>query len=173
MAFRWLDSGAGVPTVQRYLWMPVEQYSYRSITVAAYNHMMNMSLDYHSNKDTGEVYTAITQGRSVNGFIEMVLFSVFPMMADLVVAFAYLYLVFGIYMAAIVSLVSGMYMYVTSVLSRRRLEMRYCPWMYVLRNCVPSNNNKESLQQNLAKRGACNVGNDGGLGNRCCMSFLR
>ncbi|KAI5805492.1 hypothetical protein DFH27DRAFT_644061 [Peziza echinospora] len=122
--FRWLDSGAGIPAVQRYLWVPVDQYAYRSITTAAYNHVMNLSSDFHTAKNTGELYSSVNQGRSVNGFVEMILFSIIPMLADLAVAFGYFYFVFGSYMALVVGIVSVLYVWVTAVLSRMRAQMR-------------------------------------------------
>lgn len=60
----------------------------------------------------------------MTGFIDMILFSVFPMVADLIVAFAYFYVTFGIYMALIVTLVSCAYVWVTSRLNQKRSEMR-------------------------------------------------
>lgn len=121
---RWLGSGAGIPALQRYLWVPVDQYSYRCITTTAYNHVMSLSSDFHASKDTGEIYCAVQQGRSVTGFVDMILFSVFPMVADLIVAFAYFYVTFGIYMALVVTLVSCAYVWVTSRLNQKRTEMR-------------------------------------------------
>ena len=121
---RFLDSGAGVPALQRYLWMPVDQYAYRSITTTAYNHVLSLSSDFHSNKNTGELYSAVSQGRAVNGFIDMVLFSVLPMLGDLTVAICYFYFVFGIYMALVVVFVSVIYVWVTKKLTRMRTRMR-------------------------------------------------
>lgn len=122
--YRWLDSGSGISALQRYLWMPIDQYSYRSITTAAYNHVMSLSHDFHTNKKTGELYTSVNQGRSVNGFIESILFAVLPMLADLCVAFAYFFWVFNSYMALIVAVVSVVYLWVTTKLGTMRNQMR-------------------------------------------------
>ncbi|KAL7267837.1 hypothetical protein RUND412_009559 [Rhizina undulata] len=122
--FRWLDSGSGVSALQTYLWIPVDQYSYRSISTAAYNHVMSLSHDFHSNKKTADLYTSVTTGRSINGFIESVCFAVLPMLADLCVAFAYFYFKFDAYMALIVAVVSIVYLWVTAKLGSMRNQMR-------------------------------------------------
>ncbi|KAF8446531.1 hypothetical protein BGX38DRAFT_1143311 [Terfezia claveryi] len=121
---RWLGSGAGVPALQRYLWLPIDQYAFRCITTAAYNHVMSLSCEFHTSKDTGEVYSAVQQGRAVTGFMNMVLFSVLPMLADLIVAFGYFYITFGIYMALIVTFASCVYVWITSRLNRKRIDLR-------------------------------------------------
>ncbi|RPB23118.1 hypothetical protein L211DRAFT_883629, partial [Terfezia boudieri ATCC MYA-4762] len=121
---RWLGSGAGVPALQRYLWVPIDQYAYRCITTAAYNHVMSLSSEFHTSKNTGEIYGAVQHGRAVTGFVEMVLFSVLPMLADLIVAFGYFYITFGIYMALIVTFTSCVYVWITSRLNRKRIDLR-------------------------------------------------
>ena len=121
---RWLGSGAGIPALQRYLWVPIDQYAYRCITTAAYNHVMSLSSEFHTSKDTGEIYGAVQQGRAVTGFVDMVLFSVLPMLADLIVAFGYFYITFGIYMALIVTFASCVYVWITSRLNRKRVDLR-------------------------------------------------
>lgn len=122
--YRWLDSGSGVQALQQYLWMPVDQFSYRALTTAAYNHVMSLSYDFHSNKKTGEVWHSISQGRSVNGFIESMLFQVLPMLVDLCVAFGYFFIFFDIYMALIVAVVSVVYLWVTTKLSAMKSYTR-------------------------------------------------
>ncbi|KAI5788411.1 hypothetical protein EDC01DRAFT_631350 [Geopyxis carbonaria] len=122
--YRWLDSASGISALQTYLWMPVEQYSYRSITTAAYNHVMSLSYDFHSNKKTGELWMSISQGRSINGLIDIVLFAILPMFADLFIAFTYFFVLFNSYMAMIVAVVSIVYLWATAKLSAMRSQIR-------------------------------------------------
>ncbi|KAG0636143.1 hypothetical protein HOY80DRAFT_1055299 [Tuber brumale] len=124
VVFRWLDSGSGIPALHRYLWIPVDQYASRSITTAAYNHVMSLSHDFHTNKKSVEIYSSVRQGRSVNGFIESVLFAVLPMLADLCIAFAYFYYMFNAYMALIVAVVSIVYLYATAKLGATKNQIR-------------------------------------------------
>ena len=122
--FRWLDSGSGVSALQAYLWIPIDQYSYRTISTAAYNHVMSLSHDFHSTKKTADLYTSVTTGRSINGFIESILFAVLPMFADLCVAFAYFFIKFDAYMALIVAVVMIVYLWVTAKLGSMGNQMR-------------------------------------------------
>jgi len=85
---------------------------------------MSLSYDFHSNKKTGEIWSSITQGRAVNGFIETILFQVIPMLVDLCVAFAYFFILFDAYMALIVAVVSVVYLWVTAKLSAMRNDIR-------------------------------------------------
>ncbi|CUS14767.1 unnamed protein product [Tuber aestivum] len=124
VVFRWLDSGSGIPALHRYLWIPVDQYASRSITTAAYNHVMSLSHDFHTNKKSVEIYSSVRQGRSVNGFIESVLFAVLPMLSDLCIAFAYFYYMFNAYMALIVAVVSIVYLYATAKLGATKNQIR-------------------------------------------------
>lgn len=102
----------------------MDQYASRSITTAAYNHVMSLSHDFHTNKKSVEIYSSVRQGRSVNGFIESVLFAVLPMLADLCIAFAYFYYMFNAYMALIVAVVSIVYLYATAKLGATKNQIR-------------------------------------------------
>lgn len=122
--YRWLDSGSGISWLKNYLWIPVEQFSYREITTAAYNHVMSLSYDFHSDKKTGEIWTTVNQGRSVNNLVQLMLFSVAPMLADMILAFGYFLIFFNAYMALIVAVVCVVYLWATARLSSMRNKVR-------------------------------------------------
>jgi ABC-type transport system involved in Fe-S cluster assembly fused permease/ATPase subunit len=75
---------------------------------------MSLSHEFHSNKSTSDLYVSVSQGRSVTGFIDTILFRITPMFVDLCVAFIYFYYLFGSYMALTVSTVSVVYMWTTT-----------------------------------------------------------
>lgn len=122
--YRWLDSGSGITWIKSYLWMPVEQYSYRTITTEAYNHVMSLSSDFHANKKTGELWAAIGQGRSVSNLLNMLLFNLLPMLADMVIAFTYFLFFFNSYMALVVAVVCISYLWATARLSSMTNKVR-------------------------------------------------
>ncbi|KAL9598068.1 MAG: hypothetical protein Q9179_004045 [Wetmoreana sp. 5 TL-2023] len=97
--FGWASSSAGIDLIRTCLWLPIEQYSNVAITTAAYNKIMELSSDFHDNKQSGELYQSIAQGSSVNALLETLLFDFGPMILDLVVGYGYLYHLFGPYMA--------------------------------------------------------------------------
>lgn len=108
--FHWASSPAGIGILEDILWLPVEQYSYARITTAAYNQVMELSKDFHDNKQSGELYQSITQGSSVNDLLEMILFQFGPMMIDVTVGFFYLYHLFGPYMALLAAATTIVYL---------------------------------------------------------------
>ncbi|EPS41356.1 hypothetical protein H072_4750 [Dactylellina haptotyla CBS 200.50] len=112
--FKLLQSNAGLFAIKDYLWVPVQQYSYRMITTSAYNHILSLSYDFHCDKRSGELFMSISNARSINLFIDMMLFSFLPMLADLMIAFVYLYFLFGPYMALLVAFVTVSFLWSTS-----------------------------------------------------------
>ncbi|KAL9081245.1 MAG: hypothetical protein Q9157_000220 [Trypethelium eluteriae] len=106
------------------LWIPISQYSYRELSVAAFEHVHGLSLDFHLGKKTGEVLSALGKGNSINTFLEQVTFQVVPMLVDLGVAIAYFLIEFDAYYALVVAVVTFWYIYLTIRLAQWRAEIR-------------------------------------------------
>jgi len=107
IVLRLLQGGNGLlGAVRGVLWLPISQYSYRELSVAAFEHVHSLSLDFHLGKKTGEVLSAMGKGSAVNTFLESLTFQVVPMMFDLCVAIAYFLVIFDAYYALVVSLVT-------------------------------------------------------------------
>ncbi|KAF2201929.1 ATP-binding cassette-type vacuolar membrane transporter-like protein Hmt1 [Delitschia confertaspora ATCC 74209] len=100
--YSWLGSFAGFGIINSLASTFVQNYSYKRICDLAFNHVMNLSMDFHSNKDSGEVLKSVDQAESLNSLIELVLFDVCPVLLDLVVAMWYVTHLFDMYMAFIV-----------------------------------------------------------------------
>lgn len=122
--YSWLNSGAGIFALKNYFWLPVEQYAYKAISTASYNHVMNLSSDFHDSKRSGELYQTINLGHSVNNLLETILFQILPMLVDLAVAIAYLYYLFGAYMALIVAAVVVAYLWASTYFNARQISVR-------------------------------------------------
>ena len=106
------------------LWIPINQYSYQELTTASFEHVHGLSLDFHFNKKTGEVLSALSKGNSINSFLEQVTFRVFPMLIDLGVAIGYFLIAFDAYYALVVAIVAFAYLYLTIRLAQWRAEIR-------------------------------------------------
>jgi ABC-type transport system involved in Fe-S cluster assembly fused permease/ATPase subunit len=106
------------------MWIPVEQYSYRAISTAAFEHVHGLSAEFHTGKRTGELISALNKGSSINSFLEMVTFSVGPMVFDLIVAVVYFAVKFDIYLGLVVAIVTFLYIYVTIRLASWRVTLR-------------------------------------------------
>jgi hypothetical protein len=96
-ALRLAASEAGINLIRSMLWLPVEYYGEEAISVAAYNHVMNLSADFHDSKSSSDLIVAISHGTAISRMLESICFEALPMMIDLVVAFIYLSIKFGPY----------------------------------------------------------------------------
>jgi hypothetical protein len=125
ITLRFLQGSNGVLGAARSaLWIPVSQYSYRELSVAAFEHVHSLSLDFHLGKKTGEVLSALGKGSSINTFLEQVTFSVVPMLIDLAVAIAYFLIRFDAYYALVIAVVTFWYIYLTIRMAQWRAEIR-------------------------------------------------
>jgi hypothetical protein len=106
------------------LWIPISQYSYRALSVASFEHVHSLSLDFHLGKKTGEVLSALGKGSSINTFLEQVTFNVIPMIVDLAVAIAYFLTVFDAYYALVITVITFWYVYLTIRMAAWRADIR-------------------------------------------------
>jgi ABC-type transport system involved in Fe-S cluster assembly fused permease/ATPase subunit len=122
---RWLQGGQGILSAARtILWVPVEQYAYRAISTAAFEHVHGLSAEFHTSKRTGELISALNKGSSINQFLSYVVFNVGPMIFDLVVAIVILTMTFDVYLGLVVTIVSFLYFYITIRLAQWRVSLR-------------------------------------------------
>ena len=112
------NSNAGITALHNYLYTPIELYVHKSLTTSSYNHIMSLSCDFHDNKSSGELYTAMRQGSSMIDLVEMFAFRLIPMLVDLAVACGYLYILFDGYMAVIVAASVIFYIWVSAIFIR-------------------------------------------------------
>lgn len=125
LIFRFLQGNMGLlGGIRSILWVPISQYSYRSISQAAFEHVHSLSLDFHLGKKTGEVLSALSKGAAINNFLEMVTFQVLPMLLDLGIAVVYFLTNYDAYYALILIIVTGAYLYVTVRMARWRSDIR-------------------------------------------------
>ncbi|KAF2009603.1 hypothetical protein BU24DRAFT_428502 [Aaosphaeria arxii CBS 175.79] len=127
-AFSWVNSYSGFGMLSNFADVVIRNRSYARITLMAYKHVMNLSTDFHTNKESGEVLKAVEQASSLNTIIELVLFEIFPILVDMVVAMWYVTHLFDTYMAFIILFMGGTYVwfgiyFTTWATSRRRKYM--------------------------------------------------
>ena len=125
IGFRFLQGTNGVLGAARAaLWIPVSQCSYRELSVASFEHVHSLSLDFHLGKKTGEVLSALGKGSSINTFLEQVTFSVVPMLLDLGAAIVYFLVKYDAYYALVITIVTFWYIYLTIRMAQWRAEVR-------------------------------------------------
>jgi ATP-binding cassette, subfamily B, vacuolar membrane transporter HMT1/ACLQ len=100
------------------------QYSYRELSTRAFEHVHSLSLDFHISKKTGEVLSALSKGAAINTFLEQVLFQIFPVIVDLILASIYFCVYFDAYFALIVLAVMTLYIFATIKITDWRTGLR-------------------------------------------------
>jgi ABC-type transport system involved in Fe-S cluster assembly fused permease/ATPase subunit len=77
---------SGLVLVQNLAKIPIKQFSYTTLTNAAFNHVMAQSFDFHSTHDSAEVMKTIEQGESLGLVLDTVVFEIAPTLIDVIVA---------------------------------------------------------------------------------------
>ncbi|KAF2145158.1 uncharacterized protein K452DRAFT_295698 [Aplosporella prunicola CBS 121167] len=124
IGLRFLGSQAGIEGLQSLVSTLLEQFSYAQITAAAFRHVMNLSMDFHTEKNSGELLKAVEQGHSLTSLMEYVFFDTAPLFLDLFLAFIYLYNLFDAYLAFTVIVVAVTYLWTTVKLTTWNREGR-------------------------------------------------
>jgi ABC-type transport system involved in Fe-S cluster assembly fused permease/ATPase subunit len=122
--FKWFRSSAGFGLVQSISLAKVQQYSYARLKNLAFEHVMGLSMDFHSNKDSGEVLKSVEQAESLNDLVELVCFQVGPVFIDMIVALGYITYLFDAYIAFVVVVVGVIYTWMGITLTTRIQEKR-------------------------------------------------
>ncbi|KAH8679990.1 hypothetical protein BGZ60DRAFT_445376 [Tricladium varicosporioides] len=91
------ESGLGL--IEELVKIPIKQFSYRHITNAAFNHVMNLEMEFHAERDSAEVMKAIEQGESLTNLLETAVLEIAPTFVDLLIASVFLYWKFNVYVS--------------------------------------------------------------------------
>ncbi|KAF4972600.1 hypothetical protein FSARC_873 [Fusarium sarcochroum] len=79
--------------------IPIKQFSYRQLTNAAFNHVLSLPMEFHSERDSAEVMKAIEQGEALTNVLDTLVLELLPTCVDLTIAFIFLYWKFNSYVA--------------------------------------------------------------------------
>jgi ABC-type transport system involved in Fe-S cluster assembly fused permease/ATPase subunit len=117
--YSYINSYAGLGILDRFASLAIGNSAERRITLLAYEHVLRLSMDFHTSKDSGEVLKAVEQASSLSSLLEMVLFDNCPILLDLVLAMYYVTSSFDAYMAFIILFMGAAYVsigwYLTSL----------------------------------------------------------
>ncbi|KAF2260210.1 P-loop containing nucleoside triphosphate hydrolase protein [Lojkania enalia] len=123
----WFRNTAGpLGAIKSRALMEVQNFSYQEVCRLAFKHVMALSMDFHSNKDSAEIIKAVEQGNSINDLAELLLLKISPVVVDLVVAVCYVTSLFDKYVAFTTFIVGISYVCITIKLTnwtqpRRRI----------------------------------------------------
>lgn len=106
----WLKSPAGpLGFIKQSALMEGQNFSYREVCRAAFQHVMGLSMDFHSNKDSSEIVKAVEQGNAINNLAELLLLDILPIIFDFLFAMYYIKSLFDGYMAFVTIIVGFSY----------------------------------------------------------------
>jgi ABC-type multidrug transport system fused ATPase/permease subunit len=121
---RFLASSGGLAAIRDALWIPLMQYSDRSMSMLSFNHVLALSLSWHTKRKTGELLRILDRGSAINRVGELIGFTVIPALADICVALVVFVFRFEPSLGALVGVVMGSYIWASIVLTRYRTRIR-------------------------------------------------
>jgi len=124
MLLHWINSSGGYSIITDLAKMQVELYSSVRISELAFKHVMDLSMDFHSGKDSGEVLRSMQQGQSLTDLIDLAFFDVGPVFLDLVIAMGYVTYLFNAYAAFILVVAGVVYTYLGITMTEWLRPMR-------------------------------------------------
>ncbi|EQL38360.1 hypothetical protein BDFG_00712 [Blastomyces dermatitidis ATCC 26199] len=116
------DSGVGL--IESLAKIPIDQFSYRQLTNSAFNHVMSLAMEFHSDRDSAEVMKAIEQGGALTRVLETAILEILPTIIDMFIAFVFLYLKFNSAVAICMLFASLMFLLLEVVTSSWNIDNR-------------------------------------------------
>ena len=110
--------------LQQLLWIPISQFTDREMQMLSFNHLLNLSLAYHTRRNTGEVLKIIDRGSAINNIFQAILFTAAPAIIDIAVAFVIFFIFYGPYIAFQTSVIMVIYIYLSVLGTQRRVATR-------------------------------------------------
>lgn len=90
MALRLLLSKAGIPLMQKIVWLKVEQYWDKTLNTAAFSHIICLSADFHDSIDHSKLNTALASREGISHIAKTACFQAIPTIINLIIATTYL-----------------------------------------------------------------------------------
>lgn len=117
-------SGGLLAAIQNLAWLPIEQYSDRSLSLMAFDHLLHLSMGFHTRRKMGEILRILDRGAVISTFFQYLIFNVVPIFIDIAVAMVYLGTFFGWEIGAAIFVVMYLYTYVSVKLTTWRTGLR-------------------------------------------------
>jgi ATP-binding cassette subfamily B (MDR/TAP) protein 6 len=124
---RMLQGGSSgiLSNLESLLWIKPSQYSSRTINVAMIQHLLNLSMEWHLNRKTGEVLQITARGSSsISSLLESIFFFVLPVLVDISIAIVFFVMQFSWEFGVIVFATIVVYVAVTVLLTEWRTKFR-------------------------------------------------
>jgi len=123
-AIRSAVTGGIFDFTRQYLWVSVYQYTDREMMMLCFTHLLNLSLAYHTKRNTGEVMRIIDRGSAINNLFQTLIFTAIPTVIDIVVAFGVLFYLYGSSIAMVTLVTMVVYLTVSFTMTKSRVRFR-------------------------------------------------
>lgn len=130
VALKFLQGGGAgssgfVSNLRTFMWIKVQQFTNREVQVMLFAHLHSLSLRWHLGRKTGEVLRSIDRGTSsINSLLSYIVFSIFPTIADIVIAIVYFCSFFNAWFGLIVFVCMSLYLALTIIITEWRTKYR-------------------------------------------------
>ncbi|EMD37782.1 hypothetical protein CERSUDRAFT_136601 [Gelatoporia subvermispora B] len=124
IGLRFLQGSGGLSALRDALWAPVLQYSDREMSQLSFNHLLNLSLAFHTRRKTGEILRILDRGSAINHTLELLLFNIIPTFIDIFIALVMFCIFFEWTLALVIAFVMIAYVAVSVILTRWRTKLR-------------------------------------------------
>ncbi|KAJ7072460.1 hypothetical protein C8F01DRAFT_1216110 [Mycena amicta] len=121
---RFLQGSGGLAALRDCLWTPVMQYSDRQMSQLAFDHLLQLSFNFHIHRNTGQVLRVLDRGAAINHTLEHLIFTIAPTFIDITIALVVFDITFGFLLSAVVFAVLFLYVSASVVLTRWRTKIR-------------------------------------------------
>lgn len=121
--------GAGssgfVSNLRTFLWIKVQQFTNRMVQLKLFGHLHALSLRWHLGRKTGDVLRSIDRGTSsINNLLSYIVFSIFPTIADIVIAIIYFVTCYNAWFGLIIFVCMTLYLTFTIIITEWRTKYR-------------------------------------------------
>ncbi|KAH0621212.1 hypothetical protein JD844_022290 [Phrynosoma platyrhinos] len=121
--------GAGatgfISNMRTFFWIRVQQFTSREIQVQLLRHLHGLSLRWHLERKTGEVLRSVDRGTSsINNLLSYIIFSIFPTIADVIIAIVYFTMTFSAWFGLIIFICMSLYLGLTIIMTEWRTKYR-------------------------------------------------
>jgi len=111
--------------LRSFLWIRVQQFTAREITVEMFAHLHRLSLRWHLSRKTGEVLRIMDRGTSsINSLLSYIVFNIAPTIIDILVAIVYFTAEFNAWFGLLVFITMLLYLSVTVAMTEWRTKYR-------------------------------------------------
>ncbi|KAG8731382.1 hypothetical protein FRC11_004325 [Ceratobasidium sp. 423] len=123
VGLRFLGGPGGLNEFRSLLWAPVIQFSNRSLSQLAFDHLLNLSLAWHTRRKTGEVLSILDRGAAIKQIFELLIFNLLPTVADTAIAVWIFFWYFGPVLSVFIAFTMVIYVSISAVLTAQMTKL--------------------------------------------------